>query len=364
MSGTSLDGLDGVLAALPAPGVTQAAPPQILAAHYLPYPDDFRRNIAKLLIVGNDEMARAAQLAIWHSELSAKVVDVLVRKTDQPIRAIGSHGQTVRHFPAAQPPYSVQLGNGAVLAELTGLTTVCDFRSRDLAAGGEGAPLVPAFHRAIFSHPEKNRAVVNIGGIANITVLPAVSERNREVLGFDTGPGNTLLDGWAEQHLGQPFDADGGWARQGVCDEALLADLLSDPYFSRAAPKSAGREYFHLEWLTQFASAQSLSPEEVQATLVELTARSIADAVHATAPDCASVYLCGGGAKNRFLVQRLQANLGCELATTDTLGLAGQHVEAAAFAWLAQQAVHGLSGNLPGVTGAQGSRVLGAIYPA
>ena len=271
--------------------------------------------------------------------------------------ALGCHGQTIRHRPEAR--YTIQLCNGALLAELTQNIVVCDFRSRDIAAGGEGAPLVPAFHQALFAHPSIHRVILNIGGIANITDLGPDA-----VQGFDTGPGNMLMDAWIQRHLGKTFDQDGEWAKGGNCIDDLLQDLLVLDYFSRIPPKSTGRELFNLHWLQEQLSGKE-NPRDVQATLLALTSVTIARAVKAYCNGAKEIYVCGGGAANPELMSGLAAALpGVTITTTAKLGIDPDWVEACAFAWLARQALLLRPGNLPSVTGAMGPRILGAIYPA
>ncbi|MEP1596358.1 MAG: anhydro-N-acetylmuramic acid kinase, partial [Halieaceae bacterium] len=286
----------------------------------------------------------------------------------EEIRAIGSHGQTIRHRPASAghspaSAFTLQIGDPNSIAELTGITTVADFRRRDVAAGGEGAPLAPAFHAAAFSTPTEPRAIVNIGGIANATLL-----QGEELLaGFDTGPGNTLLDQWIQQHQGQSYDRDGNWSSEGEIIPALREQLLSDPYFDRTGPRSTGKEYFNLQWLERALTPLPEQPSnrDVQATLADVTAQSIADGITSTGFAPAAVYICGGGACNTDLMRRLYQKLApARLETTEVLGIEPEWVEAAAFAWLAHQAVTGKPGNAPAVTGAEGPRVLGGIYPA
>ena len=279
------------------------------------------------------------------------------------VRAIGSHGQTIAHHPRALHPCTVQIGDPNVIAERTRITTVADFRRRDLAAGGEGAPLACAFHRAAMSRPDRQRAVVNIGGIANITILPA----DGDVTGFDSGPGNTLMDGWAERHLGVDMDRDGAWASAGRVDETLLGRLRADPYFEKAPPKSTGREYFNLNWLEGrlHSERRTLPPEDVQSTLCALSAATIAHGIEEFAGREAEVLVCGGGAHNPALMEALRQRLPArKLETTAAAGIGPDWVEAAAFAWLARQTLCGMPGNLPAVTGARRSVVLGAIHPA
>ncbi len=354
MSGTSMDGIDAVLAALD-------STPALRHHIHQPFPPQLRDTLLALNEPGADELHRAATAANSLSLAYAAAVRTLLAQsaTDaKAVAAIGCHGQTVRHNP--QDGYTTQLVNGALLAELSGIPVVCDFRSRDIAAGGEGAPLVPAFHRAIFRHPEKARAIVNIGGIANVTCLPPTGP----VTGFDCGPGNVLMDGWIAAHRQLPFDAGGAWAAQGRPLPELLGRLLDHEFYTRPPPKSTGREMFNQPALQKLLAGDE-SPADVQATLCELTATTIARAIDTQCPDAAEVYLCGGGARNAWLTQRLAAMLPKrQLGSTDDLGIAAESVEAAAFAWLAQRTLAAEPGNLPEVTGASGPRVLGAIYPA
>jgi len=361
MSGTSVDGIDAALVAIDA-----ATRFELIATHRHPIPPETRRRLQALMQPGADELSRAAALDIELAELFAQAATCVREQAKlglRDIRAIGSHGQTIRHAPDASPPFSLQLGNASVIAETTGITTVADFRARDIAAGGQGAPLVPAFHQWLFQKTGTHRAIVNIGGIANFTYLPA--DAAQPVLGFDTGPGNTLLDRWIEKHQGLAYDQDGRWAAGGKPSAALLTVLLADPYFARRPPKSTGRDYFHLAWLERHLqqAGGKLAPQDVQATLVELTALTLAQAL-ARLPRLDEVYLCGGGAHNTALTAALKQHLGdLPLATTETLGLAPDWVEAAAFAWLAHQTLEGLPGNLPSVTGAKRAVILGGIYP-
>ncbi len=360
MSGTSADAIDAVLVALPANG-----PLTLLARHGHPIPEPTQQAIHSLTLSGPDEIDRLGALHTELGELFAAAALAVLRKgklTPQDVRAIGSHGQTVRHRPTGKFPFSLQLGNPSVIAEHTGITTVADFRARDIAAGGQGAPLAPAFHHYAFHSHNHRRAIVNIGGIANVTYLPADSAQ--PVLGFDTGPGNTLLDAWARQHLGKTHDEAGQWAASGHLSDALLENLLADTYFATPPPKSTGREQFHLDWFMQKIPA-GIRPQDVQATLAELTARSIADAIRRFLPTCDEVFVCGGGAYNDDLMQRLRQRLKpLPLAATEALGLAPDWVEATAFAWLAHQTLEGLPGNLPSVTGAKRPVILGGIYKA
>jgi anhydro-N-acetylmuramic acid kinase len=366
MSGTSLDGVDGVLM-----DFSPDAPPQVLASAGRPFPADLRDAFLALNTSGHDEFHRGAVAGQRLAHLYADTVHDLLQQSGlsaSDIAAIGAHGQTVRHCPPSPEtsnPYTLQINQPALLAELTGMRVVADFRSRDLAAGGQGAPLVPAFHREVFGRPGHSQAVVNIGGIANVTALHA----DGRVQGLDTGPGNVLLDLWCLRHTGQWFDADGRWGQQGTVSPALLAQCLSEPYFALAGVKSTGRDLFNAAWLDrQLAQNPDLSPVDVQATLTRLTASTIASAIQvidwkSTPPD--ALWVCGGGALNLGLMAALgEALPGIHVGTTAECGWPVMQVEAAAFAWLAHRALRGLPGNEPQVTGAQGHRVLGAIYPA
>jgi anhydro-N-acetylmuramic acid kinase len=355
MSGTSLDGVDAALVDFSAP------PGRLVASLFVPYPEDLRAEVLALNAAGPGELERAAIVANRLAELYARAVTDLLAHAGsgrEAVVAVGCHGQTVRHRP--DRGFTIQLGNGARLAELSGLRVVADFRSRDVAAGGQGAPLVPAYHAACFAAPGVHRVVANIGGIANVTdLVPGAPVR-----GFDTGPGNVLIDAWAGRHLGTPYDADGRWAASGRVVEALLAALLAAPYFDRPPPKSTGRDDFNAAWLERFAVAAH-RPEDVQATLTALTASSIAHAVERFCGGADELLVCGGGANNGRLMSELAQRLpSVRVSTTQAAGVDPDWVEAMAFAWLARQAVRGETGSLPEVTGARGARVLGAIYPA
>ena len=271
-------------------------------------------------------------------------------------QAIGSHGQTVRHRPGGPSPFTMQIGDPSLIAEMTGLTTVADFRRRDMAAGGEAAPLVPPFHAKILASESERRAVLNIGGIGNVTALEPLS-------GFDTGPGNALLDAWCATHTGCPYDAAGAWAAGGRVVPGLLNELLADPYLKRTPPKSTGKEHYNLDWLHSMLDPD-LEPRDVQRTLVEFTARSIVDALNRWVPSVQRILVCGGGRLNDCLMQRLTALSGMAVQTTDRHGWNGDAIEAAAFAWMAHQRLIGKPGNAPAVTGARGPRILGAVYAA
>ncbi len=357
MSGTSLDGVDAVLLHVGADGMT-------LRGHVQrPLPEALRAELDALNRAGADELHRAQLAALALADVYADAVAALLRDAAldaAAVRAIGAHGQTVRHRP--ELGYTVQLNAPARLAERSGITVVADFRSRDVAAGGQGAPLVPAFHRAWFARPGEALAVLNLGGIANLTLLGA----DGGVLGFDCGPANTLLDAWAQRHLGQPFDAGGAWAAGAEPSAELLDALLADAYFTAPPPKSTGRDHFHLDWLQRaLRELPALPPQRVQATLAELCARSAADALRAHAPATGELLVCGGGVANVDLLARLRRLLpGVRVLDSASRGLPAQQVEGAAFAWLAARALAGLPGNEAAATGARGPRVLGAIYPA
>ena len=354
MSGTSLDGVDAVLAEF------EDGKVRLAADAYLPFDAALKRELLALNSPGQNEIDRAA---LAGNELARKyaaaVADVLARsKTPAAdIRAIGCHGQTIRHRP--ERGYTTQIGNAALLAELTGISVVADFRSRDVAAGGQGAPLAPAFHAAMFALATEDRVVINIGGIANLTYLP----RDGEAIGFDSGPGNCLLDLWAARHLGTPHDAGGSWAAASRVLPDMLERLLQEPYFAAAPPKSTGRDLFNEGWLKKGLQGGE-DAQAVQATLLELTARSLANAIARHCAGAGRLIVCGGGTKNNALMRRLaELAAPAPLDTSDRHGVEPQLVEAAAFAWLAKRALDGQAGNLPSVTGARAARVLGAIYP-
>lgn len=366
MSGTSMDGVDAVLMRLVA-----GARMQCLAHAHQPMPVELRAELLALNTPGDDELRRASEAAIALARLSAEAVRKVLALADMPASAIdviGSHGQTVRHHPkpvsAALPHgYTLQINQPALLAELTGIAVVADLRSRDVAAGGQGAPLVPAFHQAWLAQEGRalnDTVVLNWGGIANISVFDGGAVR-----GFDTGPANALLDLWCQRHCGTPYDRDGAWAASGQVHVALLQRMLAHPFFARTPPKSTGRDDFHEAWLESCLQGQgTLAPVDVQATLAELTAQSTADAIGQHAPGAARLVLCGGGSHNADLVRRLHGKLpALRFEAAADHGLNSDEVEAAAFAWLAWRCCQNLPGNLPSVTHAQGPRILGAIYP-
>jgi anhydro-N-acetylmuramic acid kinase len=359
MSGTSMDGIDAVLVSF------QNSTAQIHVSHTIPYPGPIRH---RLLAASQNRATpdEIGELDTLVGTLFARAADEVIQTSGidrATIRGIGSHGQTIRHQPSGPAPFSIQIGNPSVISETTNITTVADFRRRDMAAGGQGAPLVPAFHKAFFSSDTENRCILNLGGIANITWLPASTDLPATA-GFDTGPANALMDAWCLDQTGLPFDSGGHWAREGSVNQQLLDDMLSDAYFSKAPPKSTGKERFNLEWVRTLVSRHPGMPaEDIQRTLLQLTVTSVVNQLPETAD--LRVYVCGGGTQNQFLMEKLGKALPeARLSLTSELGVDPQMVEPVAFAWLAKQALEGKPGNLPEVTGATGPRILGAIYPA
>ncbi|KRG38168.1 anhydro-N-acetylmuramic acid kinase [Stenotrophomonas panacihumi] len=364
MSGTSADGIDAALVAFPehpADGVRC----QLLGGHTHPWEPSLR---AALVALG--EGGGAGSLDVL-GDLDARVgiafaeaANALLQQhglAAAQVRAIGSHGQTVRHRPQASPAFTWQMGDAHRIAELTGITTVADFRRRDIAAGGQGAPLMPAFHVAMLGSAEEDRAVLNLGGIGNLTLIP----RAGHLLGFDTGPANALMDSWCQRHTGQPFDADGAFAASGRVLPALLAQWLAEPWFALPPPKSTGREQFHLDWALAAPAAAGASAADLQATLLALTVETVAQALLAHQPGTARVLVCGGGVRNPVLMAALAARLpGVGVVSSQAHGLDPDYMEAMGFAWLAAQTLSGRPGNLPSVSGARGPRILGAIHPA
>ncbi|WP_420995947.1 anhydro-N-acetylmuramic acid kinase [Cupriavidus sp. 30B13] len=365
MSGTSMDGADGVLVDF------SGARPAVLAAAHQPFPPELREAFAGLQQPGADEIHREALAANGLARVYAGCVASLLGEAGlaaADVAAVGAHGQTIRHRPGLYDGtgYTRQSQQPALLAELCGIDVVADFRSRDVAAGGQGAPLVPALHQALFGAAGETRVACNIGGISNISVLPAADAGRAAVTGFDCGPGNVLLDYWVERHHGQAFDAGGAWGASGKIDQALLARLLAEPYFSMAPPKSTGRDLFHPAWLESHLGAHgaALAPADVQATLAALTAEAIARDVRAHAPGAVRLIVCGGGARNGFVMALLARALpGVAVQSSDELGVPVSQVEGIAFAWLARRMLLRAPGNVPTVTGAAGPRVLGALYP-
>lgn len=361
MSGTSMDGIDAVL-------VTFAAETVTVQGHtYHPWPKDLKNRLRRLSLPGEDEIDTLGVADIEVAiEFSRAVLQLLKQSGFQreQIKAIGSHGQTIRHRPDAPHPFTLQIGDPNQLAEQTGITVIADFRRRDIAAGGQGAPLAPALHAAMLHHPTEERVILNLGGIANITVLPMNLEAG--IIGFDTGPANTLMDAWIMHHQQRPYDQDGAWAASGRIQPELLEKLLDDNYFRQSAPKSTGPERFNLDWLEQQSpKPSSYKPEDIQATLCMLSVETIARAIEQYAPHCSRLICCGGGTANSFLMEQLGRRL-ADIAVEDTTrhGIPPDQIEATAFAWLAYQTMERRCGNLPSVTGASHPVILGGIYQA
>ncbi len=355
MSGTSLDGADAALVDF------SSEVPRTLAFATIPFSSALRDDILSLSEPGKDSIELAGRVSLELADIYARAVDAVLAGagvSPRDVKAIGCHGQTVRHRPDLG--FTIQLNDPARIAEQAGIDVVADFRRRDMAAGGQGAPLAPAFHEAVFRHPQRSRAVVNIGGISNVTSLPP----GRKALGFDCGPGNVLLDGWAQRHIGRDYDEDGRWASRGHTDARLLERLLAEPFLEAPPPKSTGRELFRLAWLEKHLTA-GYDPVNVQSTLMDFTARSIVDAIDRFCPNTDEIYLAGGGARNAALVKRIAGLAGERpVATTDALGVPTGHVESMAFAWLAMKCVRREPVDLTAATGARAPRVLGAIYAA
>jgi len=357
LSGTSVNGIDAAL-------VEFAPQPRLVATHTLDYPAEVRAELLALAVPGESEIDRLGRADVTAGRLFAQAVNELLAKADRKpaeVRAIGSHGQTIRHRPGMRPAFTLQIGDPNVIATETGIAVAADFRRKDMALGGQGAPLVPAFHEAVFRQVGRERVVVNIGGIANITVL---SGDGGAVRGFDTGPGNTLMDAWCRQQRGEPMDRDGAWAASGRLHAGLLAALRNDAFFQKHPPKSTGPEHFSLGWLKGHLIAYgSLAPADVQATLLALTAGTIAEGIKQAAPKTKEVFVCGGGARNGALMRALAGQLlDARVGKTDELGVDPDWVEAMAFAWLAWRRVNGLPGNQPATTGAQRAAALGGLW--
>jgi len=359
MSGTSLDGIDAALVEFKDNQV------QLIAFEYQPFPDAIKNQLeqisdANAMIFLQDYGAIDTRMGL----LFAQIIETLLAKSCIPataIRAVGSHGQTIYHEPNTDLPFSLQIGDPNIIAEKTGITTIADFRRRDIAAGGQGAPLVPAFHQAVFSHETEHRCVVNIGGIANITILPPVSQ-STAVIGFDTGMGNVLMDQWIQKHQSLNYDQQGNWAKSGAINYELVECLKKDPYFQADPAKSTGKEYFSLPWIYQNINVTNYRAEDIQASLCYLTATTITDAIKKYAPATERVLICGGGIHNDYLLQLIEKNLSCPVSSTELYGIHPDHVEAIAFAWLAKQTLNHLTGNLKEVTGAKHNVILGGIY--
>lgn len=358
MSGTSLDGIDAALVEFNDHHV------QLIAFEYQPFSDTLKNQLADIsdanaMLFLKDYGAMDTKLGL----LFADIINTLLSKANIPaaaVKAIGSHGQTIFHDPNSELPFSLQIGDANIIAERTGITTIADFRRRDIAAGGQGAPLVPAFHQAVFSHPSEHRCIVNIGGIANITILS--NTPSEAVIGFDTGAGNILMDQWIQKHRSLNYDAQGAWAKSGNVNDDLVEQLKKDPYFQLDPAKSTGKEYFSLDWIYQNINVTDYPAEDIQASLCYLTATTITDAIKKYAPATEQVLICGGGIHNDYLLQLIEQNLTCPVSSTELYGIHPDHVEAIAFAWLAKQTLHHLTGNLKEVTGANRNVILGGIY--
>jgi anhydro-N-acetylmuramic acid kinase len=358
MSGTSLDGIDAALVEF------KDNKGQLIEFAYQPFPAAIKNQLeqisdANAMIFLKDYGAMDTHLGL----LFAQTIEALLTKANisaHAVRAIGSHGQTVYHEPNGNHPFSLQIGDPNIIAEKTGITTIADFRRRDIAAGGQGAPLVPAFHQSAFSHSTEHRCIVNIGGIANITILPP--SQSSPVIGFDTGPGNILMDQWIQKHQSLNYDAQGEWAKTGKIDYELVERLKEDPYFQADPAKSTGKEYFSLDWIYQNIRFTDYRAEDIQASLCYLTAITITDAIKKYAPATEHVLICGGGIHNEYLLELIEENLPCPVSSTEFFGIHPDHVEAIAFAWLAKQTLNHLTGNLKEVTGASRNVILGGIY--
>jgi anhydro-N-acetylmuramic acid kinase len=356
ISGTSVDGLDLALLEI-------GTEIRFLHCQTIPLDGTLRDQLLALGQPGSNEIDRLGTTDQQLGRAIGEAINQFLGATGtdpKTVTAIGCHGQTVRHRPDGPAPFTLQIGDPNQITETTGITCVADFRRRDMAAGGQGAPLVPPFHAALFRVVEEDRVVLNIGGIANITVLP--SDPSSRVTGFDTGPGNGLMDAWTNRCKSRPFDINGDWAAAGRCDDGLLNELLADPYLHREPPKSTGREHYNLDWLMPHNGVVSAAEVDVQATLLEFTALSISHAIQRWAPHSKRLLVCGGGRNNTTLMNRLTTLVPCPVEATDQYGVDGDGLEAGAFAWLAHQNLEGLAGNEPSVSGARGGRILGAVY--
>ena len=352
MSGKSLDGIDIVLIDQHNKGI------KIIEFIHMPYNLNTIKNLLELHLNKNSDLEHSIQMSLFHAKITAKGIKKILKKNNlmaKDIECIGYHGQTIRHYP--ERGYSVQLGSANLLAELTNISVVSDFRNRDIVAGGQGAPLVPAFHNDFFFKKNKNRIIINIGGISNITYLPA----NKNIIGFDCGPGNILLDHWIKIHHNKNFDNLGKWAKSGELVEDLLINFQKDSFFNKQPPKSTGRELFNIDWLNKF-DVKNYPTEDIQRTLLELTVVTINESIKKFCASVDEIYICGGGCKNKFLMERLKIITGVNIDTTDKLNIPSQQVEAIAFAWLAKKCIRKQFNNSPTITGSFGPRILGAIH--
>lgn len=358
ISGTSVDSIDAALVDL------STDTPRLMASCSTAWPAPVREAIFATRQLADDELDDLSELDLQCAEVFAEAAERCLQLTGtaaEDVIAIGSHGQTIRHRPEIERPFSLQIGDAMRITELTGIDVISDFRSADISAGGEGAPLVPAFHEAVFRHEQLNRVIVNIGGIANITWLPATTDA--DIIGFDTGPGNNMMDAWCERHLNESYDDNGSFAASGKTDVSLLAACMMEEYFSQAPPKSTGFELFNMEWL-QSRLQKDMASEDVQSTLCDLTATSIIRDINRYATACDEIYICGGGVHNSELMRRLQAMTPCPVRSTAELGVDPDWVEAMTFAWLAQQHIRNRPGNIPSVTGANSAQILGKLTRA
>jgi anhydro-N-acetylmuramic acid kinase len=360
MSGTSMDGIDAALVDF------SGSKPKLINTYNQPWPEAVQQTLINARDIPDGQLSSLSSLDLHTAEIFAQACVRVLEDTPYKsldVIAVGSHGQTIRHRPDLDPPFSLQIGNAKRIATLTGIDVISDFRTADIQAGGQGAPLAPAFHDCIFHHHKINRVIVNIGGIGNITILPK-DKKNQSVTGFDCGPGNTLMDAWITKHKQKSYDAEGAFAASGKTNASLLAKLLMDGYFQIAPPKSTGFEYFNLEWLQKNLDVyrdEGIDSADIQSTLCDLTATSIIRAINQHASDTEEIYICGGGAHNSELMRRLQAITQCPIATTEELGIHPDWVEAMAFAWLAYRHNHQQTGNLPSVTGADKAVILGNL---
>jgi len=352
MSGTSLDGIDIVLINQNNKSI------KIIEFIHTPYNSNTQKKFLELHSDQNSDLERSIQMSLYHAKITAKGINKILKKHNlmaEDIECIGYHGQTIRHHPKRN--YTIQLGSANLLAELTNISVVSDFRNRDIVAGGQGAPLVPAFHNEFFFKNNKNRIIINIGGISNITYLPT----NKNIIGFDCGPGNILLDHWIRIQHNKNYDNLGRWAKSGELIEDLLLNFQKDLFFKKSPPKSTGRELFNINWLNKF-DVKNYPTEDIQRTLLELTVVTINDSIKRFCPSVDEIYICGGGSKNKFLIERLKKITGLNIDTTDKLNMPSQQVEAIAFAWLAKKCIRKQFNNSPTITGSSGPRILGAIH--
>lgn len=357
LSGTSIDAVDAALVDF------STSTPKLIATHNELFEKDLKAQLQKLVFSRHTSLEMFGKLDVALGKLFAQSVNTLLKKSNisaKDVIAIGSHGQTVFHHPNDENPFSMQIGDANIIATLTTIKTVADFRSKDITLGGQGAPLTPAFHEVLFRNNQTNRAIINLGGITNITYLPKNESEN--IIGFDSGPGNTLIDCWAEKNINKNYDENGQWAKSGKVNNAFLQNMLSDNYFSHPIPKSTGREYFNLEWVESYISS-TIQPEDIQSTLTELTAITIQQHINTHAPQTSEIIICGGGAHNSYLVSRISQLLNpITVHLSDKYGVDPDWIEAMTFAWLAKQNINQKPGNLPSVTGASKSAILGSIY--